>query len=493
MSEYIDEKEIFAKVSSREISPEQALALIKQQREKKSENVNIIRNVSVDKTLPIAEENRDGLKKIERLLRLSLANILKIDKDKIMTKKDFEAYGIDSIRIIKFNQYIKETFQIELEYFEILENNTIEKLATHIKQLKGDVCEIAGKEINFEEKNSREESHTEESDKSDKIKQYPPEKEKWNGNITIQREKITIIGAKREFDNVEFVNFWDRIRQGKIDNLTVSHVSKEYLGAIEKAGYKYLHLMVENDCEDQVETYIAGTGKPLIIVTGVGMTPGFCVHQIEELSQSRKVICVNMPGVGLSKLISDLSLTRLAKYIMETLKAVGIEDEIDLIGVSWGTLVTCTIAHEYPDIIGKMILVSPNSNMGKNKHEVDYSLGLERSMKNDFYGVKGGEEAYELFIKSKCINIRAFALYGRYFSSNTPSQHVTFYFLHEIFTPTLIIYGELDKIIKFEDSEQVYYRMPEADIIRMKDAGHVPLVTHYKEFNKIAKDFFKIT
>lgn len=65
------------------------------------------------------------------------------------------------------------------------------------------------------------------------------------------------------------------------------------------------------------------------------------------------------------------------------------------------------------------------------------------------------------------------------------------YPLHEIKIPTLIVYGDLDGDYVIESSHYLKRTLPDAELVVIKGAGHVPIVTRTQEvLDAINKRFF---
>lgn len=446
------EKAIFKKVASRQLTPEEAFRLIKENGRKKPE---------------------EG-QSIEEIVKEQFSEMLKIKKERIKSENNFEEYGMDSIRLIEFSRILSKVFQTKIAPEHILDCGTIANLAEFLE----------------EQHISCSSEKMVEKQKSEEKTQPTVKKEYENWGLDLKEEKITIIHAEKKFSPEHFEDFWDDLRQRKHKELLVSQVSLDYFQELQKNGYSYMHLLVNPTVGEKMELYTAGTGRTLLILTGIGVTPGFYKYQIQEFAKDYRVVCFSMPGVGLSKYMEDVSLEHIAEVIISSLDAIGAEGPMDIIGVSWGSLLASTIAYKYSERTGKVILGAPITNMEVSYKEDEDLDDVDGAMKADFEGVSGGKQGFELFTKTKCIDMRAFLNYGKYFGKESKAPHNVKKILPEIKAPTLILYGENDTVNSYDKVEEVYKMLHNAEIVKMEDAAHLPMVTCPERFNKQVKMFF---
>lgn len=408
------------------------------------------------------------------ILKRELSELLHMDMYKIDTKEELIAYGMNSITYISYTDRLKDLINKDIDVADIITCESIDGIANYI--------------LNNNLTKSADENAIVAVDQTilHREAENLPEM-----RVTIEEEPISIIKCNKEFEISGFEEFWSSLRNKQIKSLRVNCVSQEYFDRLVKDGYQYIHLIIKNPMRDMAEMYVAGDGKPLVIITGVGMTPGLCKYQISQLSCKRRVICFSMPGVGLSQALNELSLSRLAKFVIESLACLGIHENIDLLGVSWGSLLVTQIAYEYRQKIDKMILGSPICRM-KKTHEQENELDkVDVHMKADFLSVdnENGEMGYELFLKSKCIDYRAFKYYAKYFGDQSPAPHETYEYLNAIDTETLILYGDLDQINSMEEVKIVHDNLRNCTMKIIKGAAHIPMVTHALEFNQNVDEF----
>lgn len=394
------------------------------------------------------------------------AELLKIGIEKINEDDLFSDYGMDSIRFIEFTRVINERFSLNLEPFEVIECQNIKKLTNYI---------LAGGNVNEQEIFENIERDSQQCKNS--------------VNQVFKTEPITLISASNIFNIEHFEDFWVTLKTDNVEMLPVSTISNSIRQLISEQGNTYQHLVVENKLFDKAEIFVGGTGKTMVIITGIGVAPCFSKYQIEEFSKYYQVIVFSMPGVGLSSKVDELSLERLSKYVISTLETLETSGKLIIMGISWGALLASTIAAVYPDRVDKLILGSPISDMQMSYKEDDNLEKVDSEMKKDFMNVSGGKTGYDIFMKSKCINPNAYISYANYFGKKSPSPHSISNILSLIRCKTLIIYGKKDTVNSLEDSVIVANGILNSILIEMDDCAHLPMVTKPSEFNNIVLKF----
>ena len=108
-----------------------------------------------------------------------------------------------------------------------------------------------------------------------------------------------------------------------------------------------------------------GSGPPLLLINGIGANLELFDPFIEALDtvgeQKIGTIRFDVPGIGGSPLPrSPLRFKGLAHLISEMLDVVG-QQEVDVLGISWGGGLAQQFAHQYPSRCRRLILVSTSS------------------------------------------------------------------------------------------------------------------------------------
>ena len=101
----------------------------------------------------------------------------------------------------------------------------------------------------------------------------------------------------------------------------------------------------------------AGSGAPVVLLHGVGLTGAMWSPIAERLQQRHRVIIPDMLGHGGSaQPAADASLADYARQIVTLLRHLGIE-RAGVVGFSMGAMVAQRMAIDFPSVVDRMALV----------------------------------------------------------------------------------------------------------------------------------------
>ncbi|NBZ86915.1 alpha/beta fold hydrolase [Rhodobacteraceae bacterium CYK-10] len=101
----------------------------------------------------------------------------------------------------------------------------------------------------------------------------------------------------------------------------------------------------------------AGAGEPLLLLHGVGMCAEAWGPQIEALSQTHRVIALNMPGHGSSLLPDGALLPDYVAWAARAIDSLGLQ-KVSVAGHSMGALIALGLAVEHPAKIARVALLN---------------------------------------------------------------------------------------------------------------------------------------
>lgn len=102
---------------------------------------------------------------------------------------------------------------------------------------------------------------------------------------------------------------------------------------------------------------IEGTGKPVVLISGLGGRASFWDEVKKELLGRYQIITLDHPGVGQSPIIGDPNISGIAEAVIEILDHYKIPSA-HILGHSTGSLVTQCLALDYADRVKSIVLSS---------------------------------------------------------------------------------------------------------------------------------------
>ena len=219
--------------------------------------------------------------------------------------------------------------------------------------------------------------------------------------------------------------------------------------------------------------YTAGSGDPLVFFHGAGTVDGF--DFAEPWAERFKVILPYHPGFGESE--DDPTYTDLHDYVMHYLELFEVLqlDRFNLVGLSLGGCLAAKFASEHGHRVKRLGLIAPAGMIDPMNPILDL-LAVP------------GEQVPELLVsnfdvlKKRLPETPDIDFIGdRYREATTvarllwerPGDPKFMRYLHRIKMPTMIVWGDEDKIIPVQQAETWRKSLPKADIQIFKGAGHL--------------------
>jgi pimeloyl-ACP methyl ester carboxylesterase len=219
-----------------------------------------------------------------------------------------------------------------------------------------------------------------------------------------------------------------------------------------------------------------GRGEPLLYLHGTdGLAEWPAI--LDRLADRYDVIAPDHPGYGASALppcIDDVS--DLAYFYLDAVAALGLSG-VHVVGQSLGGWIGLEMAVRSTQRLRTLTLISAAGIHVKGVPKADiFIIDPEEQARLAYADPKLGEAAAERaatqkFSEAAVLNRIASARYGwqpRFFNPRLER------WLHRIDVPTLIIWGERDRIIPPVYAEALHRRIPGSRVSLIADAGHLP-------------------
>ncbi|QIN84665.1 alpha/beta fold hydrolase [Rubrobacter tropicus] len=245
--------------------------------------------------------------------------------------------------------------------------------------------------------------------------------------------------------------------------------------------------------------FAAGAGPPLVLLHGDGESAFDWSWTLPALARSRRVYAPDLPGSGENaKPAADYSPAFLERFAASFLDAVGV-GRAAVVGSSLGGLVALRLALSEPSRVGSLVLVA-SSGLGRA-----VNLGLSSliipgygDLATGWAGTKAGaaqrarsrarllfarpgrapkawiSEQYRLarmpgFLAAQLAALRAEL-------DPLGQREVLLDELPRLTMPTLLVWGERDRILPVSQARAALARLPEGSIEIIPDCGHLPQV-----------------
>ena len=243
------------------------------------------------------------------------------------------------------------------------------------------------------------------------------------------------------------------------------------------------------------------SGMPLLLIHGWGMHGGMWGSVTENLAQHFHVYAVDLPGHGQSAAMAHFDLDS----VVDSLSAQ-FREPLMVCGWSLGGQVALRWAMRFPQQVQRLILVATTPSFVRREgwnHAMsiellqefaaalrqNYALTLKRFLALQLRGSEQEREILAVLLQ---------ALFSRGEPDLNALQDGLAILLEcdlrsalsSIAQPALIIAGELDALAPWQASQYMAQQMPNAELVKIKGAAHVPFLSHAEEFVKHTVRFF---
>lgn len=220
------------------------------------------------------------------------------------------------------------------------------------------------------------------------------------------------------------------------------------------------------------------------------------------VTSGRLAVAVDLPGFGGSPLRPDaeeMSMSYAAERILGTLDALGIR-RAALVGCSMGGYVAFRVFAASPDRVAGLLLVDTRAAADSEEGRAARAVAVEAIESGGRAGfLEGMAERLvapgrlssdpELAARLRSImegqSDRALVAALKGLASRPDSTPL----LNQIRVPTMVVAGELDRILPIEEAEKFASNIPDAAFVVLRGAGHLPNMESPEEFAEILQRF----
>jgi poly(3-hydroxyalkanoate) depolymerase len=250
----------------------------------------------------------------------------------------------------------------------------------------------------------------------------------------------------------------------------------------------------------RLRTSVRGTGRPLLLVTGLGASLDLAAPFEEELcARGRQVISFDAPGVGGSTAYRwPRRLSGVAETVVGLLDRLGVE-EVDVLGVSLGGAVAQQLARSAPHRVRRLVLAATMPGLGgvPGSPHVLLTLATPRRYRDPEYYRQIAGRIYGGAARTDPAGLVHAAL-GRFRPPSTWGYAGQLYaitgwsslpWLHTLRHPTLVLAGDDDPIVPVVNAHLMAWRIPDARLHVVRGGGHLFILERPAEIADLVASF----
>ena len=256
-----------------------------------------------------------------------------------------------------------------------------------------------------------------------------------------------------------------------------------------------------------------GDGPVVVFLHGLSGCWQNWLQSIPPLAADHRVIAIDLPGFGESPMPADpISVSGYARIVAELLDALGV-DRATIVGNSMGGFIGCEMAIRFPARVERLVLVAAAGlSLRHMRHE--RKRGLRARAENLlFFGLGRLSGRTDLVVRSRRLR-RGLLLLVVAHPERLPGPLIleqahgagkpgfgdaldamTAYpirdRLGEIACPSLIVWGEEDRLVPVRDAAEFEWLIPDARKVLYADTGHMVMLERPARFNADVRSFIE--
>jgi pimeloyl-ACP methyl ester carboxylesterase len=261
-----------------------------------------------------------------------------------------------------------------------------------------------------------------------------------------------------------------------------------------------------------VNTIEIGDGPPLVFVHGLsGSWPNW-LEQLPVFAREHRVIAMDLPGFGHSPMPTEtITISAYARMLDELLGKLGV-DAAAVVGNSMGGFISAELAIAFPQRVERLVLISAAGISTNGRRDVQRVVPALRRVEKVIAAYTTWLAAHsDAVTRHPGLRNAALGLVTRHPSrlnaalaaeqlrgAGKPGfmqalqanlDYPIRERLPEIACPTLIVWGQEDKVIPVRDAGVFEELIPNSRKVLFEDTGHMAMLERPSAFNELLEGF----
>jgi pimeloyl-ACP methyl ester carboxylesterase len=244
--------------------------------------------------------------------------------------------------------------------------------------------------------------------------------------------------------------------------------------------------------------------KPtLLLIHGFPLSSQMWAPQFEDLDDFVRVIAPDLRGFGDSDSVSGpYSMTMLADDCVDLLSHLNVASPFIVCGLSMGGYIALELYRRYPELVAGLILTATragaDSDAGKANRDKaallakdEGATAVSAAMLPKLFAPENYESDEELvdYVNDVMGTASLNGVLGALMAMKDRADSTPM--LGDIDAPVLIIHGAEDQLIPLSEAKMMHEAIPNANLVIVPNAGHLPNLEQTDEFNDAVIDFLE--
>ena len=242
------------------------------------------------------------------------------------------------------------------------------------------------------------------------------------------------------------------------------------------------------------------SGPTLLLIHGFPLNSNLWEAQIDDLGDTARLLAPDLRGHGLSEAGDEpYSMTMMADDCMGLLDALGVQEPVVLCGHSMGGYVAFEFYRRFPRWVSALVLVSTRAGadsaearanrdaMARLVREEGPEAIADEMVPSLLAPENSNDDELVDFVTDMIESTSTEGIVGALEAMKARPDSTPL--LSQIRVPTLIVHGENDQIVDLQEAVAMRDAIPDADLVIIADAGHLPNLEQPVAFNEALWDF----
>jgi pimeloyl-ACP methyl ester carboxylesterase len=224
----------------------------------------------------------------------------------------------------------------------------------------------------------------------------------------------------------------------------------------------------------------APAGEPVVLVHGLSASSRWWRKTLPALTTRHRCYLVDLPGFGaMRRPLSRYALSAAPEWLAALMDALSLE-RAHVMGHSMGGYVSVRLAVERPDLVDRLVLVAP-AGVPTRRSVVRYARPLLAT------AWTAPPRFYPLVVPD-ALRTGPWTLWqaARQLLREDVRPH-----LERISAPTLLVWGDRDYLVPPKHGPLLREAIPDARLLLLPGAGHVPMEDRPEAFNAAVAAFLR--
>lgn len=249
--------------------------------------------------------------------------------------------------------------------------------------------------------------------------------------------------------------------------------------------------------------YLAGSpnGRPLLLLHGMSTSADSFRETMHALADEHWLIAPDIPGFGYSRHTRPYTMEHLVEWLAALQHALDLPP-LRLLGHSFGSTVATSFALSYPQEVERLLLLAPALLSAGSYPEIIKKLGISLGLIDLGTAVSQSRlwltrqirvPFYDPDKQDPSLWQRRLQDYQLSRASADVLKMLAFYevrpLLPQLTQPVCIVFGDNDPVVPPDDGEKLLALLPQAQLHRLPECGHAPMLEQQEVFQALARAF----